>query len=90
MVWINIKGHFATDNPDLFLHNLKILMEQTKTTFSGLISQQLIQDVPCEAIKVELEKSEPMEAAKEAESNENTDDSVNEEVMEQSSPEMEK
>ena len=65
-------------------------MEQTKTTFGGLISQQLIQDVPCEAIKVELEKSEPMEAVKETESNENTDDSANEEVMEQSSPEMEK
>lgn len=90
MVWINIKGHFATDNPDLFLHNLKLLMEQTKTTFGGLISQQLIQDVPCEAIKVELEKSEPTEVVKEAESNENTDDSVNEEVMEQLSPEMEK
>lgn len=65
-------------------------MEQTKTTFGGLISQQLIQDVPCEAIKVELEKSEPTEVVKEAESNENTDDSVNEEVMEQLSPEMEK
>ena len=90
MYWINIKGHFATDDPDLFLHNLKILMEQTKTTFGGLISQQLIQDVPCEAIKVELEKSEPMEAVKETESNENTDDSVNEEVTEQSLPETEK
>ena len=65
-------------------------MEQTKTTFGGLISQQLIQDVPCEAIKVELEKSEPMEAVKETESNESTDDSVNEEVTEQSSLEMEK
>ena len=65
-------------------------MEQTKTTFGGLISQQLIQDVPCEAIKVELEKSEPTEVVKEAESNENTDGSVNEEVMGQSSPGMEK
>ena len=65
-------------------------MEQTKTTFGGLISQQLIQDVPCEVIKVELEKSEPMEAVKETESNENTDDSVNEEVTEQSLPETEK
>lgn len=65
-------------------------MEQTKTTFGGLISQQLIQDVSCEAIKVESEKSEPTEVVKETESNENTDDSVNEEVTEQSLPEMEK
>jgi hypothetical protein len=90
MVWINIKGHFATDNPDLFLHNLKLLMEQTKTIFSGQITQQLIQDIPCEVIKVEPEKSEPTEVVKETESSENTDDSVNEEVTEQLSPEMEK
>ena len=89
MYWINVKGKFATDDPNLFFQNLKYLMEQTRTTFSGIISQQLIQDVPCEAIKVELEKSEPTEVVKEAESNENTDDSVNEEVTEQLSPEME-
>lgn len=65
-------------------------MEQTKTTFSGEITQQQIIDIPCEVIKVESEKSEQTEAVKETESNENTDDSVNEEVTEQSLPEMEK
>lgn len=65
-------------------------MGQTKTTFSGEITQQQIIDIPCEAIKVESEKSEQTEVVKETESNENTDDSVNEEVMEQSLPEMEK
>lgn len=65
-------------------------MEQTKTIFSGEITQQQIKDIPCEAIKVESEKSEQMEVAKEIESNEITDDSVNEEVTEQSLPEMEK
>ena len=90
MFWINIKGRFATDNPNLFLQNLKLLMEQTRTTFSGEITQQQIIDIPCEAIKVESEKSEQTEVVKETESNENTDDSVNEEVTEQLSPEMEK
>ena len=47
-------------------------------------------DITCEAIKVEPEKSELMEVVKETESNENMDDSVNEEVMEQLSQEMEK
>ena len=65
-------------------------MEQTKTTFSGEITQQQIKDVSCEAIKVESEKFEQTEVAKETESNENTDGSVNEEVMGQSSPGMEK
>lgn len=65
-------------------------MEQTKTIFSGEITQQKIIDIPCEAIKVEPERSEQMEVVKETESNENTDDSVNEEVMEQLSPETEK
>ena len=65
-------------------------MEQTKTIFSGEITQQQIKDIPCEAIKVEPEKSEQMEVAKEIESNEITDDSVNEEVTEQSLPEPEK
>jgi hypothetical protein len=65
-------------------------MEQTKTTFSGEITQQQIKDVSCEAIKVESEKFEQTEVAKETESNENTDDSVNEEVTEQLSPGMEK
>ena len=65
-------------------------MEQTKTIFSGEITQQQIIDIPCEAIKVESEKSEQTEAVKETESNENMDDSVNEEVTEQSLPEMEK
>lgn len=59
-------------------------MEQTKTTFSGEITQQQIKDVSCEAIKVESEKFEQTEVARETESNENTDGSVNEEVMEQS------
>ena len=90
MYWINIKGRFSTDDPNLFLQNLKLLMQQTKTIFNGEITQQLIQDIPCEAIKVEPEKSEQTEAVKETESNENTDDSVNEEVMEQLSLEMEK
>ena len=90
MYWINIKGRFSTDDPNLFLQNLKLLMQQTKTIFNGEITQQLIQDIPCEAIKVEPEKSEQTEAVKETESNENTDDSVNEEVTEQLSPEMEK
>lgn len=65
-------------------------MQQTKTIFNGEITQQLIQDIPCEYVKIEPEKSEQMEVVKETESNENTDDSVNEEVMEQSLPEMEK
>ena len=65
-------------------------MEQTKTIFSGEITQQKIIDIPCEAIKVEPERSEQTEVVKETESNENTDDSVNEEVTEQSLPEMEK
>ena len=90
MYWINVKGKFATDNPNLFLHNLKLLMEQTKTIYSGQITQQLIQDIPCEYVKVESEKSEPMEVVKGTELNENTDDSVNEEVTEQSLPEVEK
>ena len=65
-------------------------MEQTKTIFSGEITQQQIKDIPCEAIKVEPEKSEQMEVVKETELNENTDDSVNEAVTEQLSPETEK
>ena len=65
-------------------------MEQTRTIFSGEITQQQIIDIPCEVIKVESEKFEQTEVVKETESNENTDDSVNEEVTEQSSPEMEK
>lgn len=65
-------------------------MEQTRTIFSGEITQQQIIDIPCEVIKVESEKSEQTEVVKETELNENTDDSVNEEVTEQSLPEMEK
>ena len=90
MYWINIKGRFSTDDPNLFLQNLKLLMQQTKTIFNGEITQQLIQDIQCEYVKIEPEKSEQMEVVKETESNENTDDSVNEEVTEQLSPEMEK
>lgn len=48
MYWIDIKGKFATDNPQLFIDNLKYLMDQTKTSFSGEITQQLIKDVICE------------------------------------------
>ena len=65
-------------------------MQQTKTMFNGEITQQQIIDIPCEAIKTEPEKSELTEVPKETESNEKVDESVNEEVMEQSSPEMEK
>ena len=65
-------------------------MLQTKTIFSGEITQQLIKDITCEAIKVEPEKSELMEVVKETELNENMDDSVNEEVTEQLSQETEK
>lgn len=90
MYWINIRGKFSTDDPNLFLHNLKLLMQQTKTIFSGEITQQQIIDVVCEAVKVEPEKSEPTEVVKETESSENTDDSVNEGVTEQLSPETEK
>lgn len=90
MYWINIKGRFSTGDPNLFLQNLKLLMQQTKTIFNGEITQQLIQDIPCEYVKIESEKSEQMEVVKETESNENTDDSVNEEVTEQLSPETEK
>lgn len=90
MYWINVKGRFSTDDPNLFLQNLKLLMQQTKTIFNGKITQQLIQDIPCEYVKIEPEKSEQMEVVKETESSENTDDSVNEEVTEQLSPEMEK
>lgn len=65
-------------------------MDQTRTIFSGEITQQQIIDVICEAVKVEPEKSEPTEVVKETESSENMDDSVNEEVTEQSLPETEK
>ena len=65
-------------------------MDQTRTIFSGEITQQQIIDVICEAMKVEPEKSEPTEVVKETESSENMDDSVNEEVTEQSLPETEK
>ena len=64
-------------------------MQQTRTIFSGEITQQIIQDIPCEAIKVEPEKSEQTEVVKETELNEKTDISVNEEVTEQSSQETE-
>ena len=43
MYWINVKGRFSTDDPNLFLQNLKLLMQQTKTIFNGEITQQLIQ-----------------------------------------------
>lgn len=85
-----MKGKFATDNVDLFLSNLKHLMQQTRTTFSGEIAQQIIKDIPCEAIKVEPEKSERTEVVKETESNEMEDISVNEEVTEPLSQETEK
>lgn len=62
-------------------------MQQTKTQFSGEITQQQIIDVVCEAI---YEKSEPTEVPKETESNEKMDESVNEEATEQSSLEAEK
>lgn len=65
-------------------------MQQTKTTFSGEITQQQIIDIECEAIKVESEKSELTEVVKETESSENMVDSVNEEVTEQLSQETEK
>lgn len=65
-------------------------MFQTKTIFNGEITQQLIKDIQCEAIKVESEKSEQMEVVKETESSENMDGSVNEEVTEQLSQETEK
>ena len=64
-------------------------MQQTRTIFSGEIIQQIIQDIPCEVIKVEPEKSEQTEVVKETELNEKTDISVNEEVTEQSSQETE-
>lgn len=65
-------------------------MQQSKTIFSGEITQQQIIDIPCEAIKMESEKSELTEVPKETESNEKMDESANEEVTEQSSPEMER
>jgi hypothetical protein len=65
MYWINVKGKFATDNPDLFVHNLKHLMEQTKTSFSGNISQQRIIDIQC----TDYEKTE--EVIEEIKSKEN-------------------
>lgn len=85
-----MKGKFATDNADLFLSNLKYLMQQTKTMFSGEITQQIIKDIPCEAIKVESEKSEQTEVVKEIELNETEDTFVNEEVTEPLSQETEK
>ena len=85
-----MKGKFATDDPNLFIQNLKYLMQQTKTIFSGEITQQIIKDIPCEAIKVEPEKSEQTEVVKETELNETEDTSANEEVMEPLSQEMEK
>ena len=63
-------------------------MQQTRTIFSGEITQQQIIDIECEAVNIT--KSEQMEVLKETELNEKMDDSVNEEVMEQSLPEMEK
>ena len=89
MYWVNVKGKFATDNPDLFLQNLKMLLQQTRTVFSGEITQQQIIDIPCEAIKIEPEKSEQTEVVKADELSEKTDISVNEEVTEQSSQETE-
>lgn len=65
-------------------------MQQSKTTFSGEITQNQIIDIPCEAIKVEPEKSELTEVPKETESNEKMDESANEEATEQSSLETEK
>lgn len=65
-------------------------MQQSKTIFSGEITQQKIIDIPCEAIKMEPEKSELTEVPKETESNEKADESANEEVTEQSLPETEK
>ena len=65
-------------------------MQQSKTIFSGEITQQRIIDIPCEAIKVEPEKSELTEVPKETELNEKMDEFVNEGVTEPSSPEMEK
>lgn len=70
--------------------NLNHLMQQTRTIFSGDINKQLIQDIPCEAVIMKSEKSEPMEVPKETELNENTDDCVNEEVTESLSQEEEK
>lgn len=64
-------------------------MQQTKTTFAGQISQQHIQDIPCEVIKVTPEKSELTEVPKENELNEKMDTSVNEEDTEQSFPRTE-
>lgn len=65
------------------------MLEQTKTIFSGEINKQKIIDIPCEAIIVEREQSEPMEVPKETELNESTDDSVNEVDTEQSSQKTE-
>ena len=69
----------------MFLHNLKILLEQTKTMFNGEITKQKIIDIPCEIVKPKTEPSEQTEVLKEPELNENKDDSANEEAMEQSS-----
>lgn len=73
----------------MFLQNLKILLQQTRTVFSGEITQQQIIDIPCEAIKIEPEKSEQTEVVKDDELSGKTDISVNEEVTEQSSQETE-
>ena len=89
MYWINVRGKFATDDPNLFINNLNYLMHQTKTIFSGQMSTQEIKDIPCEVVKVESEKSEQTEVVKETELNETEDISVNEEVTEQSSQETE-
>jgi hypothetical protein len=58
MYWINIKGKFATDNPQLFIDNLKYLMNQTKTSFSGEMTQQLIKDVICEKWEIVSENTD--------------------------------
>lgn len=90
MFWIRLKGKFTTDNPDLFIHNLQILLQQTRTSYKGEIQTQEIFDVECTAIKVETEKSEQMEVVKDNESSEKMDISAKEEVMEPSSQETEK
>lgn len=74
MYWINVKGKFATDDPNFFIQSLKQLMHQTKTSFSGEITQQQIIDIQCtEYKKVEEVVEEAVEEVIEENKSENNE-----------------
>ena len=87
MNWITFKGHFATENPEIFINILEQVLEQTKTQFHGQIYHQQIKDIPCEIVNDD--SSIQTEALKENEFNIKTDDCVKKEDIPQSSFEEE-